>query len=738
MIFIPAPESGYNKTIMPIPCFVATLFLLCAHGPSLAEPVKDDPFPQQVATTYTHLHGLPSSDVRTIRIGSDGVVFVETAGGSAYFKDGSWISATESIADPRISRDEDDIREMLGLARDIPINQISRSVDGRIAVATEDGLFLVDASGVAVRAIIRDSTGRQWASQKVRGVDFDGKGRLWVATPAGAIHGTDESWTFYTGAEGLPYNDFTWVETGVDGSVWFGTTKGAIRFDGTRWQYRQGRRWLPDDRVRQIAADESGGVWIATAGGVAHIADKPMTLAAKAAYYEREIAQYIKRTPYGYVSKSYLASPGDKTAINHQPGNNDGLWTGMYGAAQAFAYAATKNPATRTRANEAFDALSFLQSVTQGGTHPAPAGYVARTILSTKATDPNIGLLEQDRRRQEMDAQWKVVEPRWPKSADGQWYWKSDTSSDELDGHYFFYALFYDLVANSETERRAVREVVASLTDHLIEHDWNLVDHTGTHTRWGVFAPDELNGNAEWIAERGLNSLSLLTYLTVAHHVTGDDKYQKHLQQLIAKHHYDINAMVPKIQFGVGSGNQSDDELAFMCFFTLLRLSQNEELVNSLRYAFHLYWRLEQPEMNPFFNFAYAAVAGDAEYRDQWGVHSLRPWSGWLADSLLTLKDFPLDRVNWAHENSHRIDIVDLQELQRVDFTAPHVKRRGARVDGKVLPVSERFFDHWNADPWQLDSGGAGNELASGTAFLLPYYMGLYLGIIEAPSESEL
>ena len=62
--------------------------------------------------------------------------------------------------------------------------------------------------------------------------------------------------------------------------------------------------------------------------------------------------------------------------------------------------------------------------------------------------------------------------------------------------------------------------------------------------------------------------------------------------------------MVPKIQFGVGSGNQSDDELAFMCFFTLLRLSQNEELVNSLRYAFHLYWRLEQPEMNPFFNFS--------------------------------------------------------------------------------------------------------------------------------------
>jgi hypothetical protein len=56
---------------------------------------------------------------------------------------------------------------------------------------------------------------------------------------------------------------------------------------------------------------------------------------------------------------------------------------------------------------------------------------------------------------------------------------------------------------------------------------------------------------------------------------------------------------------------------------------------------------------------------------------------------------------------------------------------RGYRVNGKVLPVDERHFNHWNTDPWDLDYGGNGHELADGAVFLLPYYMGLYHGFIK-------
>ena len=58
-------------------------------------------------------------------------------------------------------------------------------------------------------------------------------------------------------------------------------------------------------------------------------------------------------------------------------------------------------------------------------------------------------------------------------------------------------------------------------------------------------------------------------------------------------------------------------------------------------------------------------------------------------------------------------------------------KSRGYHVNGKVIPVENRFFNHWNTDPWRLDYGGSGNGLGNGTVFLLPYYMGLYHGFIR-------
>jgi len=49
-----------------------------------------------------------------------------------------------------------------------------------------------------------------------------------------------------------------------------------------------------------------------------------------------------------------------------------------------------------------------------------------------------------------------------------------------------------------------------------------------------------------------------------------------------------------------------------------------------------------------------------------------------------------------------------------------------------VLPVDERFFNHWNASPWELDTGGGGHVIGTGTVYTLPYYMGLYHGFIAA------
>ena len=616
---------------------------------------------------------------------------------------------------------------------DQDVRQVATGPGDLVLAATGRGLWQRGMTGnwELVRAI--DDGSRVWTEGDVRGVAVDGRGSWWVATPAGVARRQADRWSFFTGREGLPCADFTCVAIGAGSEVWFGTHRGAVRFDGKEWAYREGQLWLPGNDVRSIAVGADGRAWFATDKGLGCIERRVLTLAEKAEHYEQEIERYIKRTPFGYTSEVGLGAPGNCSKIIYSDSDNDGLWTAMYGAGECFAYGATKQPESKKRAQQAFEALRFLQKVTQGGEHSPPKGYVARTIRPIDWPDPNVGRLAADKEEQKGDRLWKVYDPRWPRSADGKWYWKSDTSSDELDGHFFFYPAYYDLVADTDAERERVREVVRDLADHLLTHDFTLVDHDGKPTRWAVYSPRYLNDDPYWWLERGLNSLSILSYLTVAEHVTGDPKYGQAVRELIEKHGYAANVMNAKMQMGVGSGNQSDDEMAFMCFYNLIRYTKEEARREIWRFAFSFCWRIEQPEMNPFFNFAFAAVGRGQNFADAFGPVPVDPWSGWFEDSIATLRGFPLDRANWAHHNSHRLDLVPLRRQQMEDFTADQQPHRAFRVNGKVLPVEERHFNHWNTDPWQLDYGGNGQELASGTVYLLPYYLGLYHGFIEKP-----
>jgi len=324
--------------------------------------------------------------------------------------------------------------------------------------------------------------------------------------------------------------------------------------------------------------------------------------------------------------------------------------------------------------------------------------------------------------RETRDRLWKDLSPRWPLSADGKWYWKADTSSDELDGHYFFYGVYYDLVARSDEEKRKVREHVAALTSHMMDHNFQLVDHDGKATRWGVFDPQNLNHNPNFREERGINSLSMLTYLKVAAHITGDAKYERAYRKLIDDHAYDQNVLIPKSNAGPGAGNQSDDEMVFMNYYGLLRYEKDPGLRRKYLIAFYSHWKMEEPELNPLFNFLYAATASGESFEDAFDKVDLTPKGEWLADSVDTLRRFPLDRIAWGYRNSHRKDILPLPAYARESEGSP----LGYRINGKVLPIDERYVGHWNHDPWRLDQNGDGRSLGDGASYLLPYYLGLY------------
>jgi len=606
-------------------------------------PITIGAFEQQVHRPFTTEQGLPNNDVKRIyRDGQDRIVAV-TAGGAAAFDGARWQTVATAVILPSTRSDlvEAQTKTLRKLAgQGVEIRAVAK-YRGEAAVATNDGLYTWRDTGW--RLVLPRQGAVRWAPVDVRAVAYDAAGVLWFASPQGVgCRLSDDQWKLFTGADGLPYNDFTCIAVGA-GDIWFGTTNGAIRYRNGEWSFRQGRRWLLDNHVRDIALDSKGQAWLATSAGVSCIAYQRMTLADKAAYYHQEIEKYHRRTSFGYVGPAKLAVPGDRSTAEAVCTNNDGQRMGFYLAAVSLGYAATGDVKLQQDAHKAFRALAFLTKVTQGGTHPAPKGFGARAVRPTSGPDPNPEYdLAYDLRRQKRDALWKIIQPRWPIDATGQWYWMNDWSVDELDGHFLGYGTYYDRVCRSEAEKDSVRAIVRRIGDHILDHGFNLIDYDGKPTRWGRISPQDLNRNEACVIERGLRSLATLNYLSVAHQITGDQKYRRAYLELALEHGYGMNGMTqPRNIAGPGTFGQGDDKMAFMNYYHLIRYETDPQLLSMYYRAIHLHWLMERYERCPWANFIYTACCLGKVRIDQWGKTDLTPpITAWL-DAALTDTSFP-------------------------------------------------------------------------------------------------
>ena len=466
----------------------------------------------------------------------------------------------------------------------------------------------------------------------------------------------------------------------ADGVTWVGTTRGAVRFsDGFRTrEYFAGRRWLPDDRVTAIAL-EGAAAWIETPGGVAKIDYVPMTLPEKSAAFVKRVQDRHLR--WGLTADSQLEAPGDLATNRTRSTDNDGLWTAIYVAAEAFRFKVTGAADARDNAKRGMQAIVRLEEIT------GIPGFPARSFIK-----PGVDIQPTD--------------GEWHDTPDKQWRWKGDTSSDEIVGHYFVYPIYYDLVA-AEDEKPALRGVVDRITNHILDHGYQLVDVDGKPTRWGWWAPDQIWNDAD---ETGLRALHILAHLRVALYMTANpqyrQKYQAAYDELITRHRYHLLTRNQKIMVP-GHINHSDDELAFLSFYPLLRYERDPALLAIYKESLERSWQIERPERNPLWNVIYAAGTGAGEFDRQ--------------ETLRTLHEIPMDLVQWTVTNSHRSDVP-------IDPLSDRFKRRQALV---VLPYDELPMSKWNGNPYNLDGGNGGRSEDDGSYFLLPYWMGRFHGLIE-------
>jgi len=510
--------------------------------------------------------------------------------------------------------------------------------------------------------------------------------RLYVATDRGVAVLRGMALTALRGTDGLPFEDTTCLAAGFDGDLWIGTTRGAIRKLGDEYHYFGADHWLPGDNVRDIAVGDRV-VYVATDAGIGVIRYEPYTLLKKAAYFERELDEWgCKRL--GFTHSLYWS--GDKEGWLREISDNDGGHTAHYLAAMSFKYAVTRDEKARREAVDAFQAMVWLDDIT-----PKP-GFIARAIWSVKGDKGH----RSDRGSGGLPAKW------YP-TPDGLWLWKGDTSSDEVDAHFYAVSIFHDLAAQGAEKDRA-KQHIARMASHIMDNGWVLRDMDGKPTRWGRWDPEYLLRPYGY-ESRGLNGMEAQSFMQTAVALTGDAKYQQGFQQLL-KWGYHTYTVRQKLTFPPESVVPWDDELAFRAYYPLLRYTQDPELRSIYLRSIERHWEVMRMQHVPFFNFIYGGLTGNDCEVDR-AVQHLREWS--------------LDLVGHNYRNSHRCD------LRPEPGYVPY--QGGTRA----MSPRETQAMCGSRSALNYDGGHNGRTVTAPVGWLEDYWMGRYFGMIKAPETTD-
>lgn len=509
--------------------------------------------------------------------------------------------------------------------------------------------------------------------------------RLYVATSRGLGELRGSSMKTIKGFDGLPVENTTCLKKGFDNDLWIGTTRGAVRKVGEEFQYFGLGMWLPDAQVNDIAVGKNI-VYVATNGGIGIIKYEPFTLLKKAAYFERHIEEWGHKR-LGFLHLLYLKKDGEWV---REISDNDGGHTAPYLAAMCYKYAVTGDPEARAAAVESFKAMIWLNKITEH------EGFIARAIWSATG--------DEDKRSTRGSG---GLPAKWYPTPDGNWFWKGDTSSDEVTSHFYAISLFLDLIAEGK-EINVAREHLRKMASYIIDCGWTMHDMDGKPTRWARWNPEYLLRPYGYM-DRGVNGLEALSYMKAAIAATGEQKFKDGYQQLI-NWGYHANTLRQKNTFPPEVIAPWDDDLAFMSYYTLLRYADDPMLRSFYLRSLERSWEIKRLEHLPWLNFTYGALTGN-ECETTKAMKFFREWT--------------LDCHENSFYNSHRDDLFIEEGYTSYDGWIKLLSPREVVTEGGSRRVNE------------LDGHYAGKRVKEPTGFLRDYWMGRYYGFIKAPETSN-
>lgn len=717
-------------------------------------------FEQRTRSFYTAAQGLPASETFSLAFDKKGVLYAGTAKGLAVLDGGKAVpvNISHQQTDCAVTMLFCDSRGCIWAGSgnslfciqgkkttafpcfDKPVAAMGESEDGVLWLLTEDYLYskkddksefkkVIDVPGIgsclAVHGTKNIYVGTKksgllgligkrchWAelfkeftgilSNTVNCIAFDCTGYLWVGTDKGVcVYDGKAHWLSAKEVPSIPKGCINDMVFTADGARWFATSTGLVLLKEGALKYYGFKRWVPSPFVTAAAVAADGTVCAATNEGLSLIKVQMMTLEDKAKYYQNTVEKYHVRKD-GFVTVRFLNTPGDIENGYVEVSDNDGTWTAMYMACQAYRYGTTGDKDALENARRTFKALQKLTTIT------GIPGFTARAI------------------RYPGEANFGDGDQEWHLDAKGECEWKGETSSDEMVGDYYGWSVYYDIVAN-DNEKAEIRETVRKIADHILENNFKLVDFDGLPTTWANWAPEDLNHNNHWFAEHGQNALEILSILKTTHYMTGDEKYDKVYRSLITDHHYLMNIMHYKVEDYHSC--HIDDELAMLIITPLLKYEKNPVIRSYILMGFTHHWEYERIERTPFWSVIYGSLTG--RHCD-------------IETAAESLEQLPLDLIHWPTYNSHREDLEWVVASEEF-WMPPQLKA--------PLPFDEKLVNKYDSNPFHADSGIQLNVLEAadgtaitqielpedfasherrvedGTVFLHPYWMARYYGI---------
>jgi|GEM_PF-962143 len=395
--------------------------------------------------------------------------------------------------------------------------------------------------------------------------------------------------------------------------------------------------------------------------------------------------------------------------------------TGQCTAAMAYRHAVLKTETSRKTISDLIHGWRFFQRLT------GVPGLIGRSFFH-KDNPMEDYFYSEWQVQQDAIANGENPEIRWIQGEGDEFkdfYWRADTSRDQISGPLWGVSMAYDLLDNAE-DKEVAAEFLAALADHIWDHDLKIVDPDGEMTEYGLMDGNLFQGLP---VPDGLNSVVCLALFKAAHHATGEERFANYYNTLLIDEGYLENIKSSFYEWtysGYWDIKWYNTYITWENWFTLMRLEQDPELREQMKVAMrdNIWLVTEDTTTNR------RGILEDNAVKTPWYLYSTGyKDSEALYKAVEQVSIFP--KAPLRDHSVHNSDDPTIEKNMNPKTFDDNDQPTEALY---ALPIDKRREDmvRWHRSPYVLDGGNNSGRERTGCDYMLPYWMGRYYGYINA------